>query len=156
MVNLDCWVTPDHLSLDEFARHVTRVTRNEARREARAEAQAKEQAAQQRAAKAARAREDELISQARLLDAERRHREEVAWARSVLDDNHGAPTKRRTPTRKVRAAVWERDGGACQGCGSTQLLQFDHIIPLAKGGSNAITNLQLLCDTCNQRKSASI
>ena len=30
----------------------------------------------------------------------------------------------------------------------------DHIVPLAKGGSNWVTNIQLTCRTCNMRKSA--
>lgn len=32
--------------------------------------------------------------------------------------------------------------------------RFDHIVPLAAGGLNDVTNLQLLCRACNREKSA--
>lgn len=56
----------------------------------------------------------------------------------------------------VRRLVWRRDGGRCQTCGSDELLQFDHIIPIARGGSSEPENLQLLCSICNRNKGASI
>ncbi|MCT7979408.1 HNH endonuclease [Laspinema olomoucense] len=59
----------------------------------------------------------------------------------------------------VRAYVWERDRHQCQSCGKTEQeteLNIDHIIPLAMGGSNDISNLQTLCRQCNQRKSADL
>ena len=56
---------------------------------------------------------------------------------------------------EVRKYVFKRDSFQCQSCGKTDLetnLNIDHIIPLARGGSNDISNLQTLCQTCNQKK----
>lgn len=56
----------------------------------------------------------------------------------------------------VKIAVWRRDGGKCVECGSKEKLEYDHIIPVSKGGSNTERNIQLLCEKCNRKKSASI
>jgi 5-methylcytosine-specific restriction endonuclease McrA len=40
----------------------------------------------------------------------------------------------------------------CLACGATSPLVPDHVIPLVKGGGNAIDNIQVLCATCNKRK----
>ncbi len=61
-------------------------------------------------------------------------------------------------------AVTARDRGVCTavGCGASITLelqangQIDHIVPLAKGGTNDLVNLQLLCDTCNNKKRANL
>src|SRR5947209_7867127 len=56
----------------------------------------------------------------------------------------------------VRVFVWQRDGGRCVKCGGQERLEFDHIIPLTRGGSNTARNLQLLCETCNRSKGGEI
>lgn len=57
---------------------------------------------------------------------------------------------------EVRAFVWHRDEGRCVRCGSEESLQFDHVIPVAKGGGVAAENIQVLCADCNRLKSDSI
>jgi 5-methylcytosine-specific restriction endonuclease McrA len=32
--------------------------------------------------------------------------------------------------------------------------EFEHFIPLKKGGANTVGNLRLVCPSCNRRKSA--
>ncbi|MCE9526131.1 MAG: HNH endonuclease [Planctomycetales bacterium] len=55
--------------------------------------------------------------------------------------------------RDVRQRVWQKYGGRCADCGSDQYLEFDHIVPLARGGSDSDSNVQLLCRGCDQKKS---
>jgi 5-methylcytosine-specific restriction endonuclease McrA len=58
-------------------------------------------------------------------------------------------------------AEWERvkedQGYICLGCGLAEpyiVLTRDHIIPVSKGGTNDISNIQGLCGPCNSRKGA--
>lgn len=59
-------------------------------------------------------------------------------------------------SQQVKDLVWNRDNGKCRECGSNERLEFDHIIPFAKGGSNTYRNIQLLCEPCNRTKSDKI
>lgn len=60
----------------------------------------------------------------------------------------------------VRRAVFFRDRGMCAACNRDlsglvtveSPKHFDHIIPLAQGGINDVTNIQLLCEKCNLTK----
>lgn len=69
---------------------------------------------------------------------------------------------RKTPPKWARSAVFFREQGLCSQCGAnlTGLLSalpprhFDHMVPLAQGGLNDVTNLQLLCEACNLKKGA--
>ena len=66
-------------------------------------------------------------------------------------------SRRREPiAERVRHEVWRRDRGTCIDCGSRERLEFDHIIPVSKGGSNTARNIELRCETCNHRKGARI
>lgn len=63
----------------------------------------------------------------------------------------------RTPIPEaIRSEVWRRDSGQCVQCGTKQNLQYDHIIPISRGGANTVSNLQLLCQSCNCRKGAKV
>lgn len=64
----------------------------------------------------------------------------------------GSPPKRAPIPDEVRILVWRRDGGKCVKCGSQEDLEYDHIIPVSKGGSSTARNLQLLCERCNREK----
>jgi len=88
-------------------------------------------------------------------DKERRHFER-------LKQKHNSPERRGTSRSRpsipesVRIQVWRRDGAKCSRCGSREDLEYDHIIPLSRGGSNTARNIELLCEECNRRKSNSI
>jgi hypothetical protein len=56
----------------------------------------------------------------------------------------------------VKRAVWARDGGCCQWpidgggvCGSTLRVEFDHIVPRARGGPSTVDGTRLLCKLHN-------
>jgi hypothetical protein len=68
-----------------------------------------------------------------------------------------APDRVRRPIpESVRHEVWRRDHGQCVDCGSRERLEFDHIIPVSKGGSNTARNIELLCEPCNRAKAAKV
>lgn len=60
--------------------------------------------------------------------------------------------KRESIPEAARIAVWRRDGGECAKCGSRKNLEYDHIIPVSRGGSNTVRNIELLCEECNRKK----
>jgi len=57
---------------------------------------------------------------------------------------------------ETRDEVWRRDLGRCTRCGGREHLEFDHIVPIAMGGSNTSRNIELLCESCNRRKGATL
>lgn len=58
--------------------------------------------------------------------------------------------------RAVMLRVARRDNNQCQICGKLLKdteIEFDHIIPLSKGGSSEENNIQVTCFDCNRDKS---
>jgi 5-methylcytosine-specific restriction endonuclease McrA len=62
----------------------------------------------------------------------------------------GYPKLERALPEATRRAVFERDRGTCQVCGAPGT-EIDH----KSGSSNALENLQLLCDSCHNNKTVS-
>lgn len=60
--------------------------------------------------------------------------------------------------RRLRAAVFRRDGGLCRECLRQGRVapgtEVDHVVPLSEGGGNDLANLQLLCRECHRRKTS--
>lgn len=77
--------------------------------------------------------------------------------KKVSEKYSNIPPNRREPIPdNVMSFVWQRDGGKCVKCGNQEKLEFDHIIPVSKGGSNTKRNIQLLCENCNRSKKDNI
>lgn len=55
-------------------------------------------------------------------------------------------------SKETQREVWRRDENRCVECGSQEKLEYDHIIPVSKGGSSTARNIQLLCEKCNRKK----
>jgi 5-methylcytosine-specific restriction endonuclease McrA len=57
-------------------------------------------------------------------------------------------------TKAQRRVLYERDGHRCVICGANSDLTADHIIPVSRGGTKDLDNLQTLCAACNYVKGA--
>ena len=69
-------------------------------------------------------------------------------------------SRRRIP-REVREFVAERAGFCCEYCRSqedygTESLSVEHIIPIVRGGSDAVSNLGYSCQGCNNKKHSAV
>ncbi len=101
---------------------------------------------------------DELLNEEELrlvfldaVDAERRKFEKLRRQFAGNDPPVSVQRRQRIP-EDVRIFVWRRDEGKCVRCSSQRNLEFDHIVPVSKGGSSTARNVQLLCEACNRKK----
>jgi hypothetical protein len=65
----------------------------------------------------------------------------------------------RTIPRDIMLKVVRRDGQICQQCHLNvpdTNIEFDHLIPVSRGGPTSVDNLRILCKECNRKKSNSL
>lgn len=62
----------------------------------------------------------------------------------------------RERVRSLAREVMEADAYRCRQCGAYKNLHVDHIMPVIKGGTSVMENLQTLCRTCNLKKGAKL
>lgn len=99
----------------------------------------------------------------RLKNLERERAQWRTWAKSRPDIISMGWRKRRAKLYQVEGSHTQKEWGdlkdyygyTCLHCGRkepTVKLTQDHIVPISKGGSDYISNIQSLCQTCNSRK----
>jgi 5-methylcytosine-specific restriction endonuclease McrA len=81
-------------------------------------------------------------------------REQIAKQSPELVGAEKADARSRRIRKDTVAKVMRRAGGACEQCGSDSDLEIEHLVPVSQGGSNAASNLKLLCGNCIRSKGA--
>lgn len=100
---------------------------------------------------------DDQAVHALLVTRAMRQQDQVNRAKTIAAQGRlPVPPQRGAIPADVRQLVWNRDAGRCRTCGGSTELQFDHVIPVSRGGSSSPENLQILCAPCNRRKGASL
>jgi 5-methylcytosine-specific restriction endonuclease McrA len=119
------------------------------------------------------AENEDSVSDSRRRHHERNRDEVIARSKKWAENNPERVRRAKTNNlRKRRAArhasrgnftleefeeLCESYGNRCLACGDTEaVLEADHVVPLAKGGSDNISNIQPLCGSCNRKKFVNI
>jgi ketosteroid isomerase-like protein len=80
----------------------------------------------------------------------------VFFVNEPLTETHDMRRIGRRIPRAIMLRVVRRDNNQCQLCGlvlKDNEIEFDHLIPLSKGGSSEEHNLRVACFDCNRSKS---
>lgn len=75
----------------------------------------------------------------------------------AIGNNDPSGLSIRTFSDSQKRTIYEKQGGVCPHCGKKyeyEEMEGDHINPWSKGGKTELTNLQMLCQACNRRKSS--
>ena len=79
--------------------------------------------------------------------------ERTGWKRSKRNQKAGLTGR---PWRRLRDEVMSRDDYVCQECARngrlTPATEVDHIINIASGGTDNMTNLEAICSNCHKIK----
>lgn len=79
----------------------------------------------------------------------------AAHPEQVSANNHAYRARKRSAEGRFTAAEWlerlEQYGGRCAYCGTQENITKHHVVPLAVGGSNWISNVVPACGSCNSR-----
>lgn len=90
------------------------------------------------------------------LEIQRRYKRSAKGKLNSAKDQSIRRARRNEAGGSYTVAEWlslcEAYGNACLGCEASGPLEPDHVVPIARGGSSHISNIQPLCRRCNQRK----
>ncbi len=71
----------------------------------------------------------------------------------LLKSGHNRKKRVQMPNyKRVLKELLHKYKFRCVTCGAKEKLTIDHIRPVSKGGKNEISNLQILCKSCNSSK----
>jgi 5-methylcytosine-specific restriction endonuclease McrA len=85
----------------------------------------------------------------------KRHPERIKEWRKKWEKTEKCKEYYRKNRKKYRKSnIWlnkiaKRDGMVCKGCGATENLTINHIMPRCVGGKYSYSNLEILCQECN-------
>jgi len=83
----------------------------------------------------------------------------VYYAQSGATETEESRSEGRNVPFKMKIRIARRDNYTCQKFGKhlrDEEMEFDHIIPVSKGGSSEEQNIRLTCSECNRSKSNKI
>lgn len=97
-----------------------------------------------------------------LKNKERIREKNKKWENAFPEKRAAITSRRRANLSKAEGSFTQKEWKAlclkyentCLCCGSKEKMTPDHVVPLARGGTNDIQNIQPLCRSCNSRKGA--
>lgn len=58
---------------------------------------------------------------------------------------------RKEHSKRLKSGFYERTlGKACVNCGSTEMIEYHHIVPICVGGTNNVSNIAPVCNRCHK------